>query len=120
MSCEEKNRLAMEYDTAMSKFSEAVSELHGEWERHRRTNTIDWSELVTRREYDPSRHAWHLNNMSPPIVAKNAGIHVKHRKLVSLLHWHVQPLGRLLAGCSHQPQLVPIPGPPSFSRGEDG
>jgi hypothetical protein len=28
MSCEEKNRLATEYDTATSKFSEAVSELH--------------------------------------------------------------------------------------------
>ena len=28
MSCEEKNRLAMEYDTATAKFSEAVRELH--------------------------------------------------------------------------------------------
>ena len=28
MSCEEKNRLAMEYDAATSKFSEAVRELH--------------------------------------------------------------------------------------------
>jgi len=27
VSCEEKNRLAMEYDAAMSKFSEAVREL---------------------------------------------------------------------------------------------
>ena len=28
MSCEEKTRLAMEYDAATSKFSEAVRELH--------------------------------------------------------------------------------------------
>jgi hypothetical protein len=28
MACEEKNRLAMEYDVATSKFSEAVRELH--------------------------------------------------------------------------------------------
>jgi hypothetical protein len=28
MSCEEKTRLAMEYDSATSKFSEAVKELH--------------------------------------------------------------------------------------------
>jgi hypothetical protein len=28
VSCEEKNRLAMEYDAATSKFSDAVKELH--------------------------------------------------------------------------------------------
>lgn len=73
MSCEEKARLTMEYDSATSKFSAAVSELHRRMGTSAKDEYLDLSGLVTRPGLGPNRPAWLLSDISPPIVVNNKG-----------------------------------------------
>lgn len=67
MSCDEKERLAKEYETATSIFSEAVRELHRKIGNLRRTNMSGSNEHRAKLVKNTNKQDWRLNNTLPLI-----------------------------------------------------